>query len=122
LKFCRNDLFFRNILDDRTVRIIDWEFAGIGDIYFGLATLVYASDTHRPLTSAMEEYMLECYFGQVTGAQRVRLADMKYVGLFFTAMWGMLQHGPQLAGAIPAVEGFEYRQYADNIFDVMSLI
>jgi thiamine kinase-like enzyme len=119
-KPCHNDLFFVNILDDGKVRLIDWEFAGMGDVYFDLATLVYAYDTHGPLAAELQEYLLACYFGEVNSAQRVRLEGMKYMVLFFAAMWGMLQYGLQMEGAIPAVEGFDYLQYAENIFDVLS--
>jgi thiamine kinase-like enzyme len=118
-KPCHNDLFFVNILDDGRVRLIDWEFAGMGDVYFDLATLAYAYDTHGPLPAELQEYLLACYFGEVNSAHRVRLEGMKYMVLFFTAMWGMLQHGLQMEGAIPAVEGFDYLKYAENIFKVL---
>lgn len=119
LKLCHNDLYLVNILDDRTVRIIDWEFAGMGDIHFDLATLVYACDTTSPLGSELEEYLLECYFGEINDVHRERLAGMKYMVLFFTAMWGMLQHGLRMEGAIPVVEGFDYLEYAEYKFGVM---
>jgi len=119
LKLCHNDLYLVNILDDSTVRIIDWEFAGMGDLYFDLATLVYACDTTSPLGSELEGYLLECYFGEINDVHRERLAGMKYMVLFFTAMWGLLQHGLRMKGAIPTVDGFDYLEYAEFKFDVM---
>jgi thiamine kinase-like enzyme len=119
LAFCHNDLFSVNVLDDGSVRLVDWEFAGMGDIYFDLAALVYAYDTHGPLPSEQQEYLLECYFGEVTSAHRVRLEGMKYMLLLFTAMWGLLQQGLQSSGLILPVEGFDYLQYANNILDVL---
>jgi thiamine kinase-like enzyme len=118
-RFCHNDLFFVNILDDGAIRMIDWEFAGMGDLYFDLATLVYAYDTHNPLPADMQEYLLGCYFSEVVDDHRRRLDGMKYMVLFFTAMWGMLQEGLLRQGIVPAVEGFDYLVYAQNIFEVM---
>jgi thiamine kinase-like enzyme len=119
LGFCHNDLFSVNLLDDGLVRLVDWEFAGMGDIYFDLAALVYAYDTHAPLPAEEQEYLLECYFGEVTSTHRARLEGMKYMLLFFTAMWGLLQQGLLVEGLVPAVEGFDYLDYAYNIFDVL---
>lgn len=117
LKFCHNDLYSVNFLDDGTVRVMDWEFAGMGDLYFDLAALVYAYDSDGPLPPPLEEYLLSCYFGEVTEMQRTRLRDMKYVLNFFTASWGLLHHGLYLQGFIPAVAGFNYLEYAQTIFD-----
>jgi thiamine kinase-like enzyme len=118
-RFYHNDLFFVNILDDGRIRIIDWEFVGMGDIYFDLATLVYAYDTHGPLPVELQKHLLDCHFGEVTSGHWERLDGMKYMVLFFTAMWGMLQQGMLGQGLVPAVEGFDYLVYAQNIFEVM---
>lgn len=119
VRFCHNDLYFVNILDDGAIRMIDWEFAGTGDIYFDLATLVYAYDTHNPLPAELQEHLLDRYFGDVGDGHRQRLDGMKYMVLFFIAMWGMLQEGLLRQGIVPAVEGFDYLVYAQNIFEVM---
>jgi thiamine kinase-like enzyme len=50
LRFCHNDLFWVNVLDDGRVRFVDWEFAGMGDLYFDLATLVHAYESAGPST------------------------------------------------------------------------
>ncbi|HVC42708.1 MAG TPA: choline/ethanolamine kinase family protein, partial [Candidatus Saccharimonadales bacterium] len=36
---CHNDLLNANFLDDGEVRIVDWEYAGMGDRFFDLANL-----------------------------------------------------------------------------------
>jgi thiamine kinase-like enzyme/GNAT superfamily N-acetyltransferase len=115
-RFCHNDLFSVNFLDDGNVRVLDWEFAGLGDIYFDLAALVYAYDSDGPLPADLEEFLLECYFGAVTDLHRERLAGMKFMLLFFTAMWGLMQHGAQMRGLIPLIEGFDYLDYALGTF------
>lgn len=119
LKFCHNDLFSVNMLDDGSIRIIDWEFAGMGDVYFDLATLVYAYDTHGPLPAELQEYLLHLYFGRVTSENRERFEGMKFMVLFFAAMWGLLQHGLVGQGIVPAVDGFDYLIYAQNTFELM---
>ena len=36
--------------------------------------------------------------------------------MLFTGMWGLAQHGMQSAGLIPAVEGFDYLEFAQYLF------
>lgn len=123
--FCHNDLVSVNYLycdtspvgSDRCIKILDWEFAGLGDIYYDLATLVYTHDSEGPIPQELEEVMLDCYFGQVTRQQIQRLNGMKYMLMFFTGMWGLAQHGMQTAGLIPPVEGFDYLEFAQHLFD-----
>jgi thiamine kinase-like enzyme len=124
-RFCHNDLVSVNYLYcekgtavKRTgfVRILDWEFAGLGDIYYDLATVVYTHDSEGPIPSDLEEVMLACYFGEVTNRQLGRLNGMKYMLMFFSGMWGLAQHGMQSAGLIPVVEGFDYLEFAQYLF------
>ncbi len=120
LRFCHNDLFSVNFLDDgANVRIIDWEFAGMGDRYFDLATLVYAYDSDGPLPAELETYLLECYFGEANVAHQDRLDGMKFMLLFFTAMWGLSQHGMQKAGVIAPTDGFDCLAYSAETFAAM---
>jgi len=37
---------------------------------------------------------------------------MKFMVLFYSVMWGLLQHGLQNAGIIPSIDGFNYLAYA----------
>ena len=39
--------------------------------------------------------------------------------MFFTGMWGLLQQGLLEQGLVRAVEGFDYRAYAENTFEMM---
>jgi thiamine kinase-like enzyme len=120
LRFCHNDLFWVNVLDDGRVRFVDWEFVGMGDRYSDLATLVYAYESAGPLPRDLEEYLLECYFGAVRPEHWARLEGMKYMLLFFTAMWGLLQHGLQQAGTVPIIPGFDYLEYANATLGALS--
>jgi thiamine kinase-like enzyme len=115
LHFCHNDLVSVNYLYSEQVQritILDWEFAGLGDIYYDLATLVYTHDSEGPIPPDLEEYLLECYLGVVSPANRRRLAGMKFMLMLFTAGWGFAQHGMLQAGLIPPAEGFDYLEFA----------
>lgn len=120
LRFCHNDLFCVNVMDDgQKVRFLDWEFAGMGDLYFDLATLTYAFDSPDTLSPELQEYVLACYFGDLTPHHWRRFRGMLFMLMFFSAMWGLLQDGMLRAGAIQAVDGFDFMEYADTTFVAM---
>jgi thiamine kinase-like enzyme len=118
-RFCHNDLVSVNYLfldRDQSIKVLDWEFSGLGDIYYDLATVVYTHDSDGPIPPELEEVMLACYFGTVTDFQRRRLWGMQYMLMLFTGLWGLAQSGMQQAGLIPAVEGFDYLEFAEYLF------
>jgi hypothetical protein len=41
---------------------------------------------------------------------------MKFMLMLFTGLWGLAQQGMQSAGLIPAVEGFDYLEFAEYLF------
>ena len=100
----------------KSIVVLDWEFFGPGDIYYDLATVVYTHDSDRPIPPELERVMLDCYFGSATAFQQRCLLGMKYVLMLFTGLWGLAQGGMQMAGLIPAVEGFDYREFAEYLF------
>ena len=108
-----------NVLDDGNIRFIDWEFSGVGDIYYDLATLTYAYDSLDTLPRELQEYMLVCYFGEVRQENRTRLEGMQYMLMFFTAMWGVFQQGMQNEGHVWSVEDFDFLEYANITFEAM---
>jgi thiamine kinase-like enzyme len=118
-RFCHNDLFFVNVLDDGNIRFIDWEFSGVNDIYYDLATLTYAYDSLDTLPPELQEHMLRCYFGEVMPENWRRLAGMQYMLMLFTAMWGLLQQGLQNKGHVRSVEGFDFLRYANTTFEAI---
>jgi thiamine kinase-like enzyme len=118
-RFCHNDLVAVNYLyceQGPAIVLLDWEFAGLGDIYYDLATVVYTHDSEGPIPPELEDVMLACYFGEITSQQRRRLNGMKYMLMLFTSMWGLVQFGMQSAGLVPAVEGFHYLEFAHHLF------
>lgn len=87
---CHNDLLSSNLVDDgSTVRMIDWEYAGMGDRFFDLGNLAANND----FDEAHERLLLELYFGAVNPAQLYKLRLMRLVSDLRESMWGFLQAG-----------------------------
>jgi thiamine kinase-like enzyme len=87
---CHNDLLSSNLVDDgTTVRLIDWEYAGMGDRIFDLGNLAANND----FDEAHERLLLELYFGELNPAQLMKLRLMRLVSDLRESMWGFLQAG-----------------------------
>jgi thiamine kinase-like enzyme len=104
---CHNDLLNANFIHDGTrVRIVDWEYAGMGDRYFDLGNLSINND----LREVDDRILLQRYFGEPCTDRRlacVRL--MRIMSDFREAMWGVVQI------AISKLE-FDYAAYAARHF------
>jgi thiamine kinase-like enzyme len=85
---CHNDLLPGNVLfaDDR-VWLLDFEYAGMNDVFFDLANLSVNSE----LSPDSDERLLTLYFGQVTTAAWARLQLMKMMSEFREGMWAVVQ-------------------------------
>jgi len=107
---CHNDLLNANFLDDGQIRVVDWEYAGMGDRFFDLANLSvnheYGIDEDRLLLAA--------YFGVDRPADLAALRLMRLMSDFREAMWGVLQSG------ISKLD-FDFRKYADKHFSRLLL-
>jgi thiamine kinase-like enzyme len=87
---CHNDLLNANFLDDgKRIRIVDWEYAGMGDPFFDLANF----SVNNELDDEEDEYLLGLYDGMVRVSRLARLQLMRVVSDFREAMWGVLQQG-----------------------------
>jgi thiamine kinase-like enzyme len=87
---CHNDLLNANFIDDgRRIRIIDWEYAGMGDPFFDLGNF----SINHELQPEEDELLLEAYDGAVDPRRLARLTLMRVVSDFREAMWGVLQQG-----------------------------
>ena len=107
LRPCHNDLLNANLIDDGTrVRIVDWEYAGMGDPYFDLGNLSINHD----MTPDDDAQLLAAYHGSVATARLARLTLMRIVSDFREAMWGVLQQG------ISTLD-FDFVEYAGEHFE-----
>jgi len=92
---CHDDLLNLNFLDEDVpgeigeLRLLDWEYAGMGDIFFDLANFSH----HHRLNDDMVRLLLEEYFGEVTPKHFARLKLMWPMSEIHEAMWGTTQSG-----------------------------
>lgn len=103
---CHNDLLAANILDDgATLRIVDWEYAGVGNPLFDLASI----SSNAALTGDQERTLLEAYRGELVERDRVEVQILKTVSLLREALWSFIQ-------TVSSDLDFDYRKYAsDNL-------
>ena len=107
---CHNDLLAANfILVGETLRIVDWEYAGMNDRFFDLGNFA----VNNELDDGGERRLLEAYFGGApTGGQMAALGLYRYISDLREAMWGVVQ-------TVLSDLDFDYRAYAAEHFDRM---
>ena len=104
---CHNDLLNANFIDDGSrIRIVDWEYAGMGDVYFDLANFA----VNHGLDADERRALLEAYSGEVSAAQERTLDLMRFMSDFREAMWGVVQ------SAVSELD-FDFGAYADEHFE-----
>jgi thiamine kinase-like enzyme len=104
---CHNDLLNANFIDDgKNLRIVDWEYAGMGDPYFDLGNF----SINHELSPEADEDLLRAYEGEVQPSRLARLSLMRVVSDFREAMWSVLQQG------ISSLD-FDFVAYADEHFE-----
>ena len=108
---CHNDLLNGNFLLTDRLYVLDWEYAGMGDLFFDLANF---SNNHE-LSEAEDRLLLDCYFGEVSPQDAAHLSIMKFMSDFREAMWGLVQIG------ISNLD-FDFREYANKHFDRLTRI
>ena len=92
---CHDDLLNLNWLDEDVpgeigeLRLLDWEYAGMGDIFFDLGNFSH----HHRLTEDQQRFFLQEYFGEVTPKNFARLRLMEPMSELHEAMWGTTQTG-----------------------------
>jgi thiamine kinase-like enzyme len=108
LRPCHNDLLNANFIDDGArIRIIDWEYAGMGDPFYDLGNF----SINHELSADDDAVLLEAYDqAPVDRSRLARITLMRIVSDFREAMWGVLQQG------ISTLE-IDFVAYADEHFD-----
>ncbi len=102
---CHDDLLNANFLANHQLYVLDWEYAGMGDIFFDLANF---SDHHQ-LNDEQDGWLLNCYFGEVTPKRWAHLKIMKILSDLREATWGLVQIG------ISKLD-FDFHDYANKFF------
>lgn len=103
---CHNDLLNANFLvKEGRVLIVDYEYAGMGDLFFDLGNF----SINNGISKDAQMNLLELYFGGVTPAHEARLNLMRIMSDFREAMWGVVQQGLSTLD-------FDYVDYANRHF------
>ena len=102
---CHNDLLNGNFIDDGEIRIVDWEYAGMGDRFFDLANF----SVNHEFGVEDDRRLLEAYFGEAREENLSAVRLMRFMSDFREAMWGVLQSG------ISELE-FGFLEYASKHF------
>ena len=103
---CHNDLLNANFIDDgERMRIVDWEYAGMGDRFFDLANF----SVNHEFGDEENDELLASYFGEADEQARAALILMRFMSDFREAMWGVVQQG------ISALD-FDFAAYAVEHF------
>lgn len=86
---CHNDPLTANFIHDgERVRILDWEYAGMGSRYFDLGSL----SAKNALSESGDEWLLECYWGEPPTRRRLAMVRlMRIMADFWEGMWAVLQ-------------------------------
>ncbi|MGE5265038.1 MAG: phosphotransferase [Acidobacteriota bacterium] len=113
---CHNDLLNENFLDDGTICILDWEYAGMGDPAFDLANF----SVHHGFSDEQDRLLLDAYLaanplteGWSIEVRFARHKLLKIISDFREAMWGVVQIG------ISTLD-FDFRAYAGKHFGRMA--
>src|SRR5579859_765910 len=102
---CHNDLLNANFLDDGEIRIVDWEYAGMGDRFFDLANF----SVNHEFGIEDDRALVGAYFGEPREDAVRDVQRMKFMSDFREAMWGVLQSG------ISELD-FDFKAYAEKHF------
>jgi thiamine kinase len=92
-RLCHNDVHHLNVVRSDALRFIDWEYAGIGEAYFDLASVCVYHD----YSLQQRSLLLNAYSGSTSAAQLERLAKccwlFEYVRDLWTEVRGAIEEG-----------------------------
>lgn len=102
---CHNDLNTSNILScNNIVYLIDFEFSGMGDIFFDLATISWF------LKDETQDELIKKYFGYFDIELKQKLKDYLYVVKLWNATWSYKK-------SIDSKSDYDYRLGGNMILD-----
>jgi len=104
LVLCHNDPYHLNFLDDGTLWLIDWEYAGMGEAMYDLAGIA------RVLDEDGRDLLLESYFGSVEPEMRQDLDALIPVFVCWNVVWCLVEMDGGVAG-------FDYSNLAEELLD-----
>ncbi len=108
---CHNDPFANNFMDDGSLRLLDWEFAGMGDILYDLACI------SQSIGHEKQAALLRAYFGYSSPSLLQALHDMEYVVSFWNAMWATTMQAttPHTSFDYPSLAQYLFRKLESTL-------
>jgi thiamine kinase-like enzyme len=93
--FCHADLHHRNLIEAERLHLLDWEYAGVAEPYFDLASFAQSND----LEPGKRTVLLEAYGLAVEDAERLALYCVLFdwICALWFAMTGASEHAPHRA-------------------------
>jgi thiamine kinase len=83
LRLCHNDVHSLNLVDNGEMRLLDWEYAGLGEPYFDLASLAF----YNEFDLAQRALLLRAYEGTADARVMERLAMACVVFEYVHDLW-----------------------------------
>jgi thiamine kinase len=80
---CHNDVHHLNVVDGGHITLIDWEYAGIGDPYFDLASVC----CYHAFSDASRKELMRAYLGHDSTSATERLHRMCWVFNYIRDLW-----------------------------------
>ena len=107
LRPCHNDLLNANfILQGERLWVVDWEYAGMGDVFFDLANF----SVNHELGPDEDDELLRRYFREPTKTDAGVLVLMRFMSDLREATWGLVQQG------VSELD-FDFAEYAQHHFE-----
>ncbi|CDM67277.1 choline/ethanolamine kinase family protein [Clostridium bornimense] len=105
---CHNDLNPSNILlTDKSLYIVDYEFAARGDIFFDLATIAWL------LEDSSRKLLIKKYFGYYSEAYYDKLIKYIYVVKMYNGCWSLVK-------SLNNNKDYDFKTGAEVIFNELS--
>jgi thiamine kinase len=82
-RLCHNDVHHLNLMDDGRLRLLDWEYAGLGDPFFDLAGVC----CYHAYTPEQREQLLQHYLGRPDQPASTRLAAACWLFDYIRELW-----------------------------------
>ncbi|MBW3667870.1 MAG: phosphotransferase [Actinobacteria bacterium] len=107
LVVCHNDPWYENFRShgDGTVRLLDWEFAGMGDPYFDIAVATAGLPPERAAA------FIEAWGQAATPDLLAAVADLQFVFFYWNATWAVMRSRRPSRGHQPHFEVMAARMF-----------
>lgn len=115
LGLCHNDCYNSNFIynSNRFLYLIDYEYAGMGDVFFDLACI--CCNAQSALSPIEQQFLLKSYFGQCNENLFAKLKDYIFLQLFWNSCLAYIKSFYQQA-FIPMADTFldKAKQYSTS--------